>query len=77
MSLLPGTVIGKYVVQRKLAEGGMAEIFLATAQGAEGFEKPVVIKRIRSGLANDGAFVEMFIAEARLASRLSHPNLPL
>lgn len=75
VSLLPGTVVGKYVVQRKLAEGGMAEIFLATAQGAEGFEKPVVIKRIRSGLANDSSFVEMFIAEARLASRLSHPNL--
>ena len=75
MSLLPGTVVGKYVVQRKLAEGGMAEIFLATAQGAEGFEKPVVIKRIRSGLTNDASFVEMFIAEARLASRLSHPNL--
>jgi eukaryotic-like serine/threonine-protein kinase len=68
-------VVGKYVIQRKLAEGGMAEIFLATAQGAEGFEKPVVIKRIRSGLANDTSFVEMFIAEARLASRLSHPNL--
>jgi eukaryotic-like serine/threonine-protein kinase len=75
VSLPPGTVVGKYVVQRKLAEGGMAEIFLATAQGAEGFEKPVVIKRIRSGLANDKSFVEMFIAEARLASRLSHPNL--
>ena len=75
MSLTPGTVVGKYVIQRKLAEGGMAEIFLATAQGAEGFEKPVVIKRIRSGLANDTSFVEMFIAEARLASRLSHPNL--
>lgn len=75
MSLAPGTVVGKYVIQRKLAEGGMAEIFLASAQGAEGFEKPVVIKRIRSGLANDTSFVEMFIAEARLASRLSHPNL--
>ncbi len=75
MSLSPGTVVGKYVVQRKLAEGGMAEVFLATAQGAEGFEKPVVIKRIRSGLANDASFVEMFIAEARLASRMSHPNL--
>lgn len=75
MSLAPGTVVGKYVVQRKLAEGGMAELFLATAQGAEGFEKPVVIKRIRSGLASDASFVEMFIAEARLASRLSHPNL--
>jgi eukaryotic-like serine/threonine-protein kinase len=75
VSLTPGTVVGKYVVQRKLAEGGMAEVFLATAQGAEGFEKPVVIKRIRSGLADDASFVEMFIAEARLASRMSHPNL--
>jgi serine/threonine protein kinase len=68
-------VVGKYVVQRKLAEGGMAEIFLATAQGAQGFEKAVVIKRVRSGLASDASFVEMFIAEARLASRMSHPNL--
>ncbi len=75
MSLPPGTLVGKYIVQRKLAEGGMAEVYLATAQGAEGFEKPVVIKRIRSGLAHDASFVEMFIAEAHLASRLSHPNL--
>jgi serine/threonine protein kinase len=75
LSLLPGTVVGKYIVQRKLAEGGMAELFLATAQGAQGFEMPVVIKRIRSGLADDPSFVEMFVAEARLASRLNHPNL--
>ncbi len=53
----------------------MAEVYLATAQGAEGFEKPVVIKRIRPQLATDASFVEMFIAEAHLASRLSHPNL--
>ncbi len=53
----------------------MAEVYLATAQGAEGFEKPVVIKRIRPQLATDASFVEMFIAEAHLASHLSHPNL--
>ncbi len=75
MPLPPGTLVGKYRVQRQLAEGGMAEVYLATVQGAEGFEKSVVIKRIRSELAHDASFVEMFIAEAHLASRLSHPNL--
>ena len=53
MTLAAGTPIGKYVIKRKLAEGGMAEIYLATAVGAEGFEKEVVIKRVRSFLAGD------------------------
>ncbi len=75
MSLAAGTVIGKYVVRRKLAEGGMAEIYLCRAHGAEGFEKDVVIKRVRVFLANEPTFVQMFIAEARVASRLNHPNL--
>jgi serine/threonine-protein kinase len=72
---LAGTQIGKYLVHRKLAEGGMAEIFLASALGPEGFEKRVVIKRIRSGFATDPLFIEMFISEARLASKLNHANI--
>ncbi len=75
MTLAAGDQIGKYVVRRKLAEGGMAEIYLATSQGAEGFEKEVVIKRVRSFLATDPGFVDMFIAEARLASQLNHANV--
>lgn len=75
MTLPAGTPIGKYIVRRKLAEGGMAEIFLCKATGAEGFEKEVVIKRVRPALAHDEQFVEMFITEARLASRLNHPNV--
>ena len=75
MSLQPGTLIGRYVVVRKLAEGGMAEIFLAAAQGPEGFEKEVVIKRIRPGFANDPSFVQMFVEEAKVVSRLSHANI--
>jgi serine/threonine-protein kinase len=53
----------------------MAEIYLCTARGAEGFEKEVVIKRVRAFLASDPEFVGMFIAEARLASRLNHANV--
>ncbi len=75
MTLEAGTPIGKYVVKRKLAEGGMAEIYLATARGAEGFEKDVVIKRVRSFLSDDEGFVRMFINEARLVSRLNHANV--
>ena len=73
--LAPGTEVGRYIIKRKLAEGGMAEIFLASAQGPEGFSKDVVIKVVRSFLANDSQFVQMFIAEARLVSRLNHANV--
>ena len=75
LTLEAGTHIGKYVVRRKLAEGGMAEIYLCTARGPEGFEKEVVIKRVRAFLASDPEFVGMFIAEARLASWLNHANV--
>jgi len=73
--LLSGTKIGRYVVKRKLAEGGMAEIYLCAAVGPEGFEKEVVIKVVRSFLARDEGFMKMFVDEARLASRLNHANI--
>lgn len=73
--LAPQTLIGRYVIKRKLAEGGMAEIFLASAEGPEGFSKDVAIKVVRSYLASDSQFIQMFIAEARLASRLNHANV--
>jgi len=66
---------GKYFLVRKLAEGGMAEIFLAKLVGAEGFERDVVIKRMRDALTHDTNFVNMFLDEARLAVRLVHPNV--
>ncbi len=66
---------GQYVLVRKLAEGGMAEIFLAKLLGADGFERNVVIKRMLSSLSSLPDFVEMFRDEARLAAKLSHPNI--
>jgi eukaryotic-like serine/threonine-protein kinase len=66
---------GKYVLQRKLAEGGMAEVFLAKQTGMEGFEKLVVVKRILPQLCSDDSFVKMFLNEARVAARLYHPNV--
>jgi serine/threonine protein kinase len=66
---------GKYLLQKKLAEGGMAEIFLARQAGIEGFERQVVVKRLLPELTAESDFVRMFLNEARLAARLNHPNI--
>jgi serine/threonine-protein kinase len=66
---------GQYKLIDRLAVGGMAEVFLAHQSGPDGFEKPVVIKRIRSHLSGQSAFVRMFLNEARLAAQLNHPNI--
>ncbi len=58
-----------------LAQGGMAEIFLAKQQGPAGYEKTVVIKRVLSHYSSHPDFVAMFLDEARLAAQLSHPNI--
>jgi serine/threonine protein kinase len=68
-------MLGKYEVVRKLAIGGMAEIYLARVRGSAGFEKLVVIKRILPTVADDPKFVQMFLEEARLAATLQHPNI--
>src|SRR5438874_2565900 len=53
----------------------MAELYLARASGIEGFEKLVVLKRILPSFAANPQFIEMFLAEARLAAQLHHPNV--
>ncbi len=67
--------IGRYEVIRRLALGGMAELFLGRVSGASGFEKLVVVKRILPHLAGDAEFVAMFRREARIAASLEHPNI--
>lgn len=59
----------------RIGVGGMAEVFLARSVGAEGVEKTLVIKKILPELATDERFVEMFIAEAKIAMGLNHPNV--
>ncbi|MBW2732945.1 MAG: serine/threonine protein kinase [Deltaproteobacteria bacterium] len=66
---------GNYLLTERLAVGGMAEIFKARAPGPLGFEKTVVVKRMLTHLARDKAFVDMFIDEARLMGRISHPRI--
>ena len=66
---------GKYTLIDRIAVGGMAEIFLARQAGLEGFEKTIVIKRIRPHLSKQSNFVKMFLNEAKLAAQLNHPNI--
>ncbi|MBC7173137.1 MAG: serine/threonine protein kinase, partial [Polyangiaceae bacterium] len=66
---------GKYLLLERIAIGGMAEVFLAKSFGIEGFERILAIKRILPQLAEDKAFIGMFIDEARIAGGLSHANI--
>ena len=71
----PSLRFGKYTLINRIAVGGMAEIFLARQGGLEGFEKTIVIKRIRPHLSKQPSFVKMFLNEAKLAAQLNHPNI--
>jgi serine/threonine-protein kinase len=67
--------LGRYELLARLATGGMGQIFLGRLEGAAGFEKLFVVKRILPHLADDARFRAMLIGEARLASRMSHANI--
>ncbi len=66
---------GRYQILRKLAQGGMAELFLGQHTSVAGFKRTVAIKRVLPEHAADPLFVESFFNEARLAAQLNHPNI--
>jgi serine/threonine-protein kinase len=66
---------GRYTLIKKLATGGMAEIWLARQSGVAGFNRFVVIKKILSHLAEEETFRNMFLDEARMSAQLQHPNI--
>lgn len=66
---------GRYTLVERLAMGGMAELFLATAPGEHGFQKKVVIKRLLPHLAREPVYTAMFIDEAKLTAALVHPKI--
>ena len=68
-------VIGRYVLHAPIAQGGMATIYIGRLVGAEGFHRIVAIKKLHPGLAQDPDFVAMLLDEARIASRIGHPNV--
>src|SRR5436190_23710397 len=70
-----GTYFGKYFLLKKLAAGGMGEVFVAKQQGPAGFQKVLVVKKILGHLTESKEFIEAFLGEARLAAQMNHRNI--
>jgi serine/threonine protein kinase len=73
--LAPGYKLDRYELLCPIAEGGMASVWVARQRGKHGFEKLVAIKTILPKFASDVRFQEMFLDEARIASRIEHANV--
>jgi eukaryotic-like serine/threonine-protein kinase len=73
--LAPPRVIGRYALYDTIATGGMATVHLGRLLGSVGFARTVAIKRLHAQFAGDPEFVSMFLDEARLVARISHPNV--
>src|SRR5690349_19361487 len=65
----------RYTLLKKIASGGMAEVFLARQHGSRGFSRIVVVKKLLPHLAENERFVRMFLDEAHLSAQLNHPNV--
>jgi eukaryotic-like serine/threonine-protein kinase len=70
-----GAHIGPYHLKDKIAQGGMAELYLADYIRDDGFRRTVAVKKVLPHLAENQDFINMFIREARLAALLQHPNI--
>lgn len=73
--LRPGYWLDRYELLCPLAYGGMASVWLARFGGRAGFERLVVVKMILPQYSQDPRFQEMFLDEARIASRIEHANV--
>src|SRR5262245_49709315 len=70
-----GRWFGRYRITDQLGAGGMAVVYRAVLDGPEGFQRSVVIKRVRPDFSDDPNFVKMLLAEARLSALLQHPGI--
>jgi serine/threonine protein kinase len=66
---------GRYELLKRLAGGGMGEVYLARQRGIDGFQKLLVIKTLLPHLCEDEEFITMFKDEARVTAQLIHPNI--
>lgn len=71
----PPKILGRYEVGAKIGGGGMATVFIGFASKDDGTEEHVALKVIRDELAHDEEFARMFVDEAKILARLSHPNI--
>ncbi|MFZ5896404.1 MAG: serine/threonine-protein kinase [Myxococcota bacterium] len=75
MTIAQQRVIGRYVLGGAIGAGGMATVHFGRLLGPAGFSRTVAIKQLRPGLPTDSEALTTFLDEARLASRIHHPNV--
>ncbi len=68
-------MLGRYHLRHKLAEGGMATVYLAQIHGEHGFSRWVAVKVVHPEQSHDQSFATMLADEARLIARIHHPNV--
>ncbi|MBS2014270.1 MAG: protein kinase [Deltaproteobacteria bacterium] len=73
--IAPPKILGRYEVGAKIGGGGMATVYIGFAPREDGTEEHVALKVIRDELAHDEEFARMFVDEAKILARLSHPNV--
>lgn len=67
--------LGRYELIEQIGRGGMADVFLARLVGVQGFERKLVVKRIKEEIQGHPDAVRMFLDEARLCAVLHHPHI--
>jgi serine/threonine protein kinase len=67
---------GKYLLLRRVAVGGMAEVLLAVERTEHAGLRFVTIKRIKPEYIQDADYIEFFLTEGRVSLQCAHPNLP-
>ncbi len=73
--MIGAPVLGRYRIVARLAQGGMGVVYLARAEGAAGFAKPVVVKRILPDHTGNEQMARLFVREAKILANLQHPNI--
>src|SRR5258708_30217907 len=68
-------MLGRGLLRKLAARGGMGDVYLAASTGIEGAERPCIVKTVRRDHIHDGSFLARFLDEARVQSQLQHPGV--
>src|SRR5271165_4882428 len=71
---LPRT-LGRRILLKLVARGGMGDVYLAATTGIEGAERACIVKTVRRDHIHDGSFLARFLDEARVQAQLQHPGV--
>src|SRR5450432_2246105 len=68
-------IVGRRMLLKLAARGGMGDVYLAATTGLEGAERPCIVKTVRRDHMHDGSFLARFLDEARVQAQLCHPGV--